>query len=109
MGKPIDSRALAILKKLNLDSKDEQGQYKALWDCHGTWVMYHRFIEQAGAENGIRYKYEEVETNSANGIVVVKCTAVLDKGNERNIEHQFCHMILYVTKYVDFDGNDNFP
>ena len=30
MGKPIDSRALAILKKLNLDSKDEQGQYKAL-------------------------------------------------------------------------------
>ena len=86
MGKPIDSRALAILKKLNLDQKDEQGQYKALWDCHGTWVMYHRFIEQAGAENGIRYKYEEVETNSADGIVVIKCTAVLDKGNERKIQ-----------------------
>ena len=48
--------------------------------------MYHRFIEQAGAENGIRYKYEEVETNSADGIVVIKCTAVLDKGNERKIQ-----------------------
>ena len=86
MGKPIDSRALAILKKLNLDQKDEQGSYKALWDCHGTWVMYHRYIEQAGAENGIRYKYEEVETDSINGVVVVKCTAVLDKGNERKIQ-----------------------
>ena len=71
MGKPIDSRALAILKKLNLDQKDDQGQYKALWDCRGTWVMYHRFIEQAGAENGIVYSYDEIETNSADGIVVV--------------------------------------
>ena len=39
MGKPIDSRALAILKKLNLDQKNEQGEYKALWDCHGTWAV----------------------------------------------------------------------
>ena len=75
MGKPIDSRALAILKKLKLDQKDDQGQYKALWDCHGTWVMYHRYIEQAGAENGIEYFYKEIETDSANGVVVVKCTA----------------------------------
>ena len=48
--------------------------------------MYHRYIEQAGAENGIRYKYDEVEKDSINGIVVVKCTAVLDKGNERKIQ-----------------------
>jgi len=79
MGKPIDSRALAILKKLNLDQKDEQGQYKALWDCHGTWVMYHRYIEQAGAENNINYVYDEIETNSADGIVVVKCSATMVK------------------------------
>ena len=81
MGKPIDSRALAILKKLNLDQKNEQGEYKALWDCHGTWVMYHRYIEQAGAENGIEYFYKEIETNSADGIVVVKCTASMKKDN----------------------------
>ena len=83
MGKPIDSRALGILKKLNLDSKDEQGQYKALWDCHGTWVMYHRFIEQAGAENHIVYSYDEIETNSADGIVVVKCTAQMEKDRNK--------------------------
>ena len=83
MGKPIDSRALAILKKLNLDQKDDQGQYKALWDCHGTWVMYHRYIEQAGADNGIVYSYDEIETNSADGIVVVKCTAQLEKDNKK--------------------------
>ena len=57
MGKPIDSRALAILKKYELDQKDDQGQYKALWDCHGSWVMYHRYIELAGAKNGIKYKF----------------------------------------------------
>lgn len=85
MGKPIDSRALAILKELKLDQKDEQGQYKALWDCHGTWVMYHRYIEQAGAENGIMYGYEEIETNSADGIVVVKCTARMEKNK---VTHQ---------------------
>ena len=86
MGKPIDSRALAILKKYELDIKNDQGEYKALWDCHGTWVMYHRYIEQAGAANGIKYKFEEIETNSANGIVVVKCTAVLDKGNDKKVQ-----------------------
>ena len=84
MGKPIDSRALAILKKLNLDHKNEQGEYKALWDCHGTWVMYHRYIEQAGAENGILYEYDEIEKDSANGIVVVKCTAQMEKENKKH-------------------------
>ena len=84
MGKPIDSRALAILKKLNLDQKDSQGQYKALWDCHGTWVMYHRYIEQAGAENGILYEYDEIEKDSANGVVVVKCTAQMKKEDKKH-------------------------
>lgn len=84
MGKPIDSRALAILKKLKLDQKDDQGQYKALWDCHGTWVMYHRYIEQAGADNGIVYSYDEVEKDSANGVVVIKCTAQLEKDKKKH-------------------------
>ena len=84
MGKPIDSRALTILKKLNLDQKNEQGEYKALWDCHGTWVMYHRYIEQAGAENGILYEYDEIEKDSANGVVVVKCTAQMEKEDKKH-------------------------
>ena len=70
MGKPIDSRALAILKKYELDIKNDQGEYKALWDCHGTWVMYHRYFELAGAKNGIQYKYDEIETNSATSSAV---------------------------------------
>ena len=24
-----------------------------VWDCHGTWVMYHRFIEQIAAHNQV--------------------------------------------------------
>ena len=45
MGKPLDDRVKKILKELGLDPK------QCLWDCHGTWVMYHRYIEQAGAKN----------------------------------------------------------
>lgn len=27
----------------------------ALWDCHGTWVVYHRAVEQMAAKAGIRF------------------------------------------------------
>ena len=51
MAKPLDERVKQILKKLGFDPK------QCLWDCHGTWVMYHRFIEIAGAKNKIRYEH----------------------------------------------------
>ena len=69
MGKPLDDRVKKILKELGLDPK------QCLWDCHGTWVMYHRYIEQAGAKNKIEYDLTEIETNSAAGVVCIKCTA----------------------------------
>ena len=69
MGKPLDDRVKTILKELGLDPK------QCLWDCHGTWVMYHRYIEQAGAKNKIEYDLTEIETNSVAGVVCIKCTA----------------------------------
>ena len=69
MAKPLDKRVSEILKKLGFDPK------QCLWDCHGTWVMYHRFIEIAGAKNSIAYDLTEIETNSKDGIVCIKCTA----------------------------------
>lgn len=69
MAKPLDERVKEILKKLGFDPK------QCLWDCHGTWVMYHRYIEIAGAKNSISYDLTEIETNSKDGIVCIKCIA----------------------------------
>ena len=69
MAKPLDERVKQILKKLGFDPK------QCLWDCHGTWVMYHRYIEIAGAKNSINYDLTEIETNSKDGIVCIKCIA----------------------------------
>ena len=74
MAKPLDKRVTAILKGLGL-TKEE-----SLWDCHGTWVMYHRYIEIAGVKKKISIDdLSEIETNSEKGIVVIKCKASLDK------------------------------
>jgi alpha-D-ribose 1-methylphosphonate 5-phosphate C-P lyase len=37
--------------------------------------MYHRYIEIAGAKNSINYDLTEIETNSKDGIVCIKCIA----------------------------------
>lgn len=73
MAKPLDERVKKILKELELDPKE------CLWDCHGTWVMYHRFIEIAGAKNNIEYDLDEVESNSKDGLVCIKCKAFIDR------------------------------
>jgi len=69
MSKPLDERVKKILKELELDPKE------CLWDCNGTWVMYHRYIEIAGAKHNIVYDLYEAETNSINKCVAIKCVA----------------------------------
>jgi len=71
MAKKIDDRVKEVLQKQGFDWKE------CLWDCHGTWVMYHRFIEIAAAQNNIKYELSEIETNSKEGIVVIKCVGSL--------------------------------
>jgi hypothetical protein len=80
MSKPLDKRVQKILKELEFDPKE------CLWDCHGTWVMLHRFIEIAGAKHGIRYTLEEVETNSERGCVAIKCEAWVPKKDDLGSE-----------------------
>lgn len=46
MAKPLDPMIKELLVKYEIDPK------AALWDCHGTWVMYHRYIEVIGAKIG---------------------------------------------------------
>lgn len=49
MPRKIDPAVDKILKECGLNARD------VLWDCHGTWVMYHRAIEQVAAQQGIRF------------------------------------------------------
>ena len=69
MAKPLDARAKEIIIKLGFKPSE------CLWETHGTHVMYHRFIEIAGAKNSIAYDLTEIETNSKDGIVCIKCIA----------------------------------
>ena len=68
----IDEKVQRILIKYNID------QQKALWDCHGTQIMYHRYIEEIGASAGVQViKYETIKADESTAIV--KCHARLGK------------------------------
>lgn len=59
MARQLDPAVEAIIKKLGINPND------ALWNCHGTWCMYHRAIEQMAAQ--INIKFEPPIVLEANG------------------------------------------
>ena len=52
---------------------------EAVWDCHGTWVIYHWVLERLAAHAGIEFDMPEIiEADTAKGIaVVVVCGRIL--------------------------------
>jgi hypothetical protein len=54
MAKKVAPYIKEICQKYDIDPKE------ALWDCQGTWVMYHRFIEQVAVNAKITTKLEKV-------------------------------------------------
>jgi len=47
----------------------------ACWDCHGTWVVYHRILEQIGAKAGIAFDAPQIiEAASRDGIATMCVT-----------------------------------
>jgi len=64
-----------ILKQYNVDPN------KALWNCHGTGIMLHKYCEEIGARAGvevIEYITEKIEGDN----VVIKCHA---KMNDKSV------------------------
>jgi hypothetical protein len=60
MTRKIDPAVETIIKGYGLVAKD------VLWDCHGTWCMYHRSIEKIAADQGIAFDPPQVlEANGA--------------------------------------------
>ncbi|OQW34135.1 MAG: hypothetical protein A4E20_11925 [Nitrospira sp. SG-bin2] len=69
MPKPVAKHIADILKTYELDPKE------ALWDCHGTFVMYHRYCEIIAAKAGIRFDAPQiVEAKTADKIAVICVT-----------------------------------
>lgn len=48
MPRKLDDKIAAVLKEHGFGPD-------ACWDCHGTWVVYHRALEQIAAKAGIAY------------------------------------------------------
>lgn len=69
MARQIDPAIQTILKGYNLNPKG------VLWDCHGTWCMYHRAVEKVAAELGIEFDEPLViEANGAGKSVAICVT-----------------------------------
>lgn len=47
--------------------------HNAAWDCHGTWVVYHKVLEQIAAKAGIRFDQPTVIEGNAVAKVAVLC------------------------------------
>ena len=66
----IPDEAIKVFKELGVTSKD------AVWDCHGTPVVLHKYIEIIGAKLNVSIDaLDIVEANAKDGIVSMKCTA----------------------------------
>lgn len=77
MAKKIDPTLIEILAKYDEKAED------ALWDCHGTWVAYHKAIERIAAKAGVVFDMPQIiEANSNAKIVAIAVTGKLGDKSE---------------------------
>lgn len=89
MAKAPDQKLLAILEEYGETPRE------AMWDCHGTWVIYHRAIERMSARAGIVFARPAlIESNAAGKIAVI---VVEGKMGER-VEWSFGEAAPYNNK-----------
>lgn len=69
MAAKVDPMLVEILNRYDVNPKE------ALWDCHGTLVIYHKHLERIAAKAGIRFDPPTViEAKSADRIVAMCVT-----------------------------------
>lgn len=69
MPRPLDPILKEVLERYGENPRDTQG---VVWDCHGTWVVYHKALERVAAKAGITFEPPLVlEANGAG-----KCAAL---------------------------------
>jgi len=80
MAAKVDPVLVEILKRYDMAPKD------ALWDCHGTLVIYHRYLERIAAKAGITYDPPQIiEAKSAEKIVAICVVGRMDGRSEWSI------------------------
>lgn len=80
MTKKLDPKLIDIFKKYEMNAAD------CLWDCHGSWVAYHKAVEEIGAKAGVSFLRPEIlEANSKDKIVAVLCFAKLGDREEWSV------------------------
>lgn len=79
MAKPIDPKIAEVLRAYGF-GRD------AAWDCHGTWVVYHRVLEQIAAKAGIRFDMPvTLEANGAAKTAAICVAGTLGEKSEWSI------------------------
>ena len=66
MPRQLDPAIQEVLKKYHPEPK------RAVWDCHGTWVVYHKDVELMAAKAGIVFDPPQVIEANGQG----KCAAI---------------------------------
>lgn len=77
MAKKLDETLIEILTKYEEDPK------QALWDCHGTWVAYHKAVERIAAKAGVVFDMPQIiEANSEKKTVAIAVRGIMGDRSE---------------------------
>jgi hypothetical protein len=75
VARTIDDTLAGILKQYGADPQ------KDIWDCHGTWVAYHRTLERIAVQAGITFEPPTIVRSEADECVIA-VTGHMDKRQE---------------------------
>jgi len=77
MAKPLDPIVKEVLSRYDIDPR------RALWDCHGTWVLLHRYVELIGMKAGVHLDPPRIiESCAEKKIAVILVQGTLGIGEE---------------------------
>ena len=77
MAKKLDPLLIEIL------TSHGENVEQSVWDCHGTWVVYHKAIERIAAKAGVVFDMPQIiEANTAGKTVAIAVRGVMGERSE---------------------------
>ena len=93
MAKPLDPIIEEVLNRYDIDPR------RALWDCHGTWVIYHKYVELIGMKAGVHLDPPRIiECSVEKKMVVIMVEGALGRGEEAPYAWSFGEATPYNNK-----------
>ena len=81
--KPLDPIVGEILKKYNLDPKE------CLWNAHGAWVIFHRYLEQIAVKAGVHFDMPEIHQKDGTSVAILVRGHMGDEAMDWHMEWTF--------------------